>query len=321
MTYARRQNVQVLAGRCYEGEGAPAYWPWMQIVRAYLHDREPATLRQEMGSGAAAIGQVIPEVGERLPDLPSLPPLEPEQARFRLFDSITVFLKNASQKQPLLLVLDDLHWADKPSLLLLHFVTRELQRRQIFVLGTYRDVEVQRGHPLVEVLAALRAEPVYERVLLRGLPEADVRTMIEGIGRETPPEEFARAIFQQTEGNPFFVEETLRYLVEQQIVYREEDRWRTDLRPEQMGMPEGVRDVIGRRFTRLSERCNEVLTVAAVISREFSVKAVARASKLSTDELLEVLEEALSARIVEAISRRPDQYRFTHALIRETLYN
>ena len=173
MTYARRQNVQVLAGRCYEGEGAPAYWPWMQIVRAYLHDREPATLRQKMGSGAAAIGQVIPEVGERLPDLPSLPPLEPEQARFRLFDSITVFLKNASQKQPLLLVLDDLHWADKPSLLLLHFVTRELQRRQIFVLGTYR------------------------------------------------------AIFQQTEGNPFFVEETLRYLVEQQIVYREEDRSET----------------------------------------------------------------------------------------------
>ena len=88
-----------------------------------------------------------------------------------------------------------------------------------------------------------------------------------------------------------------------------------------MGMPEGVRDVIGRRFTRLSERCNEVLTVAAVISREFSVKAVARASKLSTDELLEVLEEALSARIVETMSRRPDQYRFTHALIRETLYN
>ena len=210
MTSARRQNVRVLAGRCYEGEGAPAYWPWMQIVRAYIHDREPATLRREMGTGAAAIGQVIPQVTERLPDLPPLPPLDPEQARFRLFDSITVFLKNASQKRPLLLVLDDLHWADKPSLLLLHFVTRALQGSRIFVLGTYRDVEVQRGHPLAEVLAALRSESVYERVQLRGLPEPEVRAMIEEIGGRALSDDFARTIFQRTEGNPFFVEETLR---------------------------------------------------------------------------------------------------------------
>ena len=320
MTSARRQNVRVLAGRCYEGEGAPVYWPWMQIVRVYIHDREPATLRREMGTGAAAIGQVIPQVTERLADLPPLPPLEPEQARFRLFDSITVFLKNASQKRPLLLVLDDLHWADKPSLLLLHFVTRALQGSRIFVLGTYRDVEVQRGHPLAEVLTALRSESVYERVQLRGLPEPEVWAMIEEIGGRALSDDFARTILQRTEGNPFFVEETLRYLVEEQIVYRKQDRWTSDLTPEQMGMPEDVRDVIGRRFTRLSERCNEVLTLASVIGREFSLKALARASELSADDLLEVVEEPIRARLVEAMARTPYQYCFAHTLIRETLY-
>ncbi len=126
-TYARLRNVQVLWGRCYEGEGAPAYWPWVQIIRSYVHDKEPKELMSEMGPGAADIAQVVSEVEERLPGLPAPPALEPEQARFRLFDSITTFLKNASQGQPLMVVLDDLHWADKPSLLLLQFLAKELR--------------------------------------------------------------------------------------------------------------------------------------------------------------------------------------------------
>ena len=112
----------MLWGRCYEGEGAPPYWPWVQAIRSYVRDADPEQLRSDMGAGAADIGQVVSDVGERLPGLETPTQLEPEQARFRLFDSITAFLKSAGRRQPLVLVLDDLHWADHPSLLLLEFV-------------------------------------------------------------------------------------------------------------------------------------------------------------------------------------------------------
>lgn len=125
-SYAKQRGAQVLWGWCYEGEGAPPYWPWIQILRGYLRHQDPDGLRSEMGAGAADIAEIIPEVREKLPVLEPPPALEPEQARFRLFDSITGFLKNAAQSQPLVLVLDDLHWADKPSLLLLQFLAREI---------------------------------------------------------------------------------------------------------------------------------------------------------------------------------------------------
>jgi predicted ATPase len=112
----------VLWGRCWEGEGAPAFWPWVQVVRAYIQAADAATLRQDMGAGAADIAQLLPAVRERLPDLPTPPPTEPEAARFRLFDSLAGFLRAAAARRPLLLVLDDLHWADAPSLALLRFL-------------------------------------------------------------------------------------------------------------------------------------------------------------------------------------------------------
>src|SRR5262245_6472844 len=138
VTYARLRKAQVLWGRCYEGEGAPAYWPWVQAIRAYVHEREPTALRSEMGSAASDIAQMVSEVREKLPGLPAPPELDPEQARFRLFDGITTFLKNAGRGQPLVLVLDDLHWADKSSLLLLQFLAGELRDVRLLVVGTYQ---------------------------------------------------------------------------------------------------------------------------------------------------------------------------------------
>ncbi|HEU4759636.1 MAG TPA: protein kinase, partial [Dehalococcoidia bacterium] len=172
-TYGRLRSLQVLWGRCYEGEGAPAYWPWVQAIRSYVQDCDPAALLSEMGPGAADIAQVVSEVRDRLPGLPAPPALEPEQARFRLFDSITTFLKNAAKAQPLILVLDDLHWADKPSLLMLQFLARELRGARLMVLGTYRDVELKRQHPLAQTLGELNREGLSQRILLRGLSEHD----------------------------------------------------------------------------------------------------------------------------------------------------
>ncbi len=135
---AEHRGAQVLWGRCHEGEGAPPYWPWIQAIREYAGYREPERLLSEMGPGAADIAEIVSAVGEKLPDLEPAPVLEPEQARFRLFDSITTFLKTASQNQPMVLVLDDLHWADRPSLMLLEFLAPELARSRLLVLGTYR---------------------------------------------------------------------------------------------------------------------------------------------------------------------------------------
>ncbi len=157
-TYAGLRGSQVLWGRCYEEQGAPPYWPWVQAIRSYVRDIEPEQLRSNMGAGAADIAEVVSDVREQLPGLGTPIQLEPEQARFRLFDSITAFLKNAARRKPLVLVLDDLHWADHPSLLLLEFVARELANARVMVIGTYRDVEVSRQHPLSQTLGELTRE-------------------------------------------------------------------------------------------------------------------------------------------------------------------
>ncbi len=188
----------------------PPFWPWVQAIRSYVRERDPDQLRSEMGAGAADIAEVVSDVKERLPGLQPPPQLEPDQARFRLFDSITAFLKTASQKQPLVLVLDDLHWSDQPSLSLLQFVARELGGGRLLLVGTYRDVELTRQHPLAETLGELTRERLFQRVLLRGLTQEDVARFIEVTSGFTPPGRLVSAVHTQTEGNPLFITEVVR---------------------------------------------------------------------------------------------------------------
>ncbi|MFQ6030094.1 MAG: serine/threonine-protein kinase PknK, partial [Dehalococcoidia bacterium] len=317
-TYAGLRGARVLWGRCYEEQGMPPYWPWVQAIRSYVRERDPEELRSEMGAGAADIGEVVSEVKECLPDL--TPPSgidSPEQARFRLFDSITAFLKEASRKQPLVLVLDDLHWADQPSLLLLQFVARDLGGVRLLVVGTYRDVELSRQHPLAETLGELTRERMFQRVLLRGLRPEDVTRFIEVTSGISPPPGLVQSVYTQTEGNPLFVTEVVRLLVQEGEMTPE----RTDQHESwNVRIPEGVREVIGRRLNRLSQRCNETLTVASVVGREFTLDQLKRLiDDLSEDRMLEVLEEGLAARVIEELPRTVGRYQFTHALIRETL--
>jgi tetratricopeptide (TPR) repeat protein len=324
-TYAGLRRCQVLWGRCYEGGGAPSYWPWVQTLRSYVRSREPDQLRRELGSGAAEIAEIVSEVRERLPDLKS-PTVHDsqEEARFRLFDSITAFLKAASSSQPIVVVLDDLHWADKPSLLLLQFIARELTGARLLLLGTYRDVELSRQHPLAETLGDLNREHLFGRILLRGLTEEDVGKFIEMTSGIKPPTDLVRAVHTQTEGNPLFVTEVVRLLVQEGHLTQES----VATRPGQesatwtVRIPEGVREVIGRRLNRLSARCNEILTVAAVLGREFTLQQLGAVTDgMTEDMLLPVVEEALAARVIEEITTAVGRYQFTHALIQETLVN
>ncbi|MFQ6030526.1 MAG: AAA family ATPase, partial [Dehalococcoidia bacterium] len=316
-TYAGLRQAQVLWGRCYEDQGVPPYWPWVQAIRSYVREREPDQLRSEMGSGAGVIAEIVSDVQEQLPGLEPPSDMDPDQARFRLFDSITTFLKSAGRRQPLVLMLDDLHWSDKPSLQLLEFVARELADSRILLVCTYRDMELNRQHPLAETLGELTRERRFQRVLLRGLNQDDVARFVEATTGITPPQGMVDAVHQQTEGNPLFLTEVVRLLVQEgeltQERVRQRDSW-------SVRIPEGVREVIGRRLNRLSQRCNQTLATASIVGREFSLTQLTPlVEDLSEDRLLEVLEEALSARIIEELPQAVARYQFTHALIQETL--
>lgn len=317
-TYARLRGAQVLWGRCYEEQGMPPYWPWVQALRSYVRDQEPEKLRSELGSGAADIAEIVSELRERLPDIEPPPATEnPEYARFRLFDAVTSFLKAAGQTQALVLMLDDLHWADRPSLLLLEFLTREISSSRVLLVGTYRDVELSRQHPLAQTLGGLTRERLFERVVLRGLTQADVGRFIEVTSGFAPPPGLLTAVHTQTEGNPLFVTEVVRLLVQEGDLTPERA---TERKSWSVRIPEGVREVIGRRLNALSERCNQTLTVASVIGREFTLEQLGPLiDEVSQDRLLDILEEALSARVIDELPTSVGRYHFTHVLIQETL--
>jgi DNA-binding winged helix-turn-helix (wHTH) protein/tetratricopeptide (TPR) repeat protein len=322
-TEARRRGALVADGRCYEGEGVPAFWPWIQILRTLVAGLPVARLREQLGAGASDIAPLLPELHKRFSDLPEPDAVESEQARFRLFDSVSSFLHNASRERPLVLLLDDLHWADEPTLRLMQFLVREMRDARVALLGAYRDVELRRQHPLAQVLGQLAQEPHFRRIPLRGLVESDVSRFIEATTGRSASDALVRAVFEMTEGNPFFIDETVRLLDAEGRLDAA-----TPETPWSVSLPQGVREVIGRRLDRLSDECNRVLTVAAVIGREFGISVLEQAAELPRETLFECLDEAAAARIVSdqsdtgggATPLPLGHYAFTHALIREVLY-
>lgn len=316
-SHAGLRRAQVLWGRCHESASTPPYWPWAEAIESYVSERDARELKSEMGSGAADIAEIVPEVKDKLPELKPPPVLEPEQARFRLFDSVTRFFRRAASLRPIVIALDDLHWADKPSLLLLEFLVRELDKMPLLVICTYRDMEITRRHPLFDALGSLSRSRVFTRVLLRGLSEADALQFIELDAHIHPPQAMVKAVYLQTEGNPLFLTEVIRLLEQEGAFVPGEMEERQDWA---VSIPQGVREVIGRRLNRLSEECNKVLRLASVVGRQFSSHLLERLSDAaSPDSLLESLEEAMAVRLVEEVPRKLDHYQFTHALVRETL--
>jgi predicted ATPase/class 3 adenylate cyclase len=324
--YAGLRGARVLTGRCYEGEFALPYRPFVACFRDYARAHEDAELREQLGSGAPEIAKLVSEVRERFPDLPEAAPLESDAERLRLFESVASFLRGAAAVQPLVLVLDDIHWADKPTLLLLQYLARSMASERVMLVGAYRDVELERTHPLAEMVAGMRREANYRRVLLRGVSQDDVVTLLKTLDPSADAtgrrEAFAAAIYQETEGNPFFIREVLAHLVEEGKLYREDGRWTSNVTSvSDLGIPEGVREVVGRRLSRLSEGCNRLLTLASTMTDGFSWEALRAITSEDDAALLELLEEALTARVVVERRDKAGVYDFTHALIRQTLYD
>ena len=310
--YARSSGADVLWGRSYEEAGTPPFWPWIEVTRSLVRGKHKEQLLSDMGSGAADVAEIVPDVKATLPDLPPPPPLEPEQARFRLFDSLTTFLTNISQTQPLTLVLEDLHWADTPSLRMLDFLSGRIADAPIFVVGAYRDAEVTPDHPLNETLANLSREPGFRLEALHRFSTQETRHLIEATGGHSPTEELVQRIQEHTDGNPLFVNEVVRLLGE-----RDESGSMKGSTSEELAVPKGVRAVTRQRLRRLSPLCNQVLTTASVVGREFEFRLLLKLTEETESALSAALDEAVQAHLVEELPRQPGRYHFSHSLIQQ----
>ena len=309
--HARRSGAHVLWGRCWEGGGAPAYWPWIEILRAYRRGADDADVPRLVGLGGASLAALVEELRDRLPpDAAGAVAGDPEQARFALFDAATTFLGRAAARRPLVLVFDDLHVADQPSLLLLQYFARALAEYPILVVGSYRPLEARRQPEVTEILDEIARHG--HRIPLRGLASDDVERFIESTFGVRAGH-LAEAVHRATDGNPFFVDEILRVLAAE---------GRLDERAAgPIGIPDGVRGAIRRRLGPVSADCANLLAVAAVAGREFHVGDLERAGGVSARQILDLIGEAINAGILSGIPLMPARYRFSHILIRDTLYD
>jgi DNA-binding CsgD family transcriptional regulator/tetratricopeptide (TPR) repeat protein len=300
--HVRSSGVQLRWANCWRDDGAPAFWPWIQLIRAHVHECEPALLEAELGHLAGEIARLVPELGSRHDDVPRGPTVGREEARFRLFDGVATFLCRAAETRPMLLVIEDLHWADPASVLLLRFLARELLGSRLLVVGTYRDVEIE--DRLDELLGGLAGSR--DHLTLGGLTVPEVAQLIEVSTGVTPSRERAASVHRRTGGNPLFV--------------RELARLQADAGDREQGVPEGVREVIRHRLSQLSEPCRALLATAAVIGQEFRLDVLEHVSGAGPDRLAGLLEEAAGARLVEQVASDAASRRFAHSLVVEVLY-
>ena len=315
-----RQGAAVLYGRCEESLGAP-YQPFAEALDHQLRTVPAEDLRSQLGRYPEELTRLVPALAAALPDLGDPLSSDAETERYRLFEAIASWLSTTAADRGLVVVLDDLHWATRPTLVLLQHVLHATTRARLLLVGTYRDTDLSRTHPLSALLADLRRAPDVTRVSLGGLDVEGVAAILaDAAGHELDEEgqALAVAVHGETEGNPFFVGEVLRHLRETKAVYQEDGRWVSDRTVAQLGIPEGIREVVGRRLDHLSADANAVLPVAAVIGRDFSLELLARSAGLSEDVVVSGLDEATQARLVDETG--VGCYRFSHALVRSTLY-
>jgi DNA-binding SARP family transcriptional activator/tetratricopeptide (TPR) repeat protein len=313
---AHADGAVVLYGR-FDETGPGAYQPVMEMLRGWSGGAALTGPAQRLGPRAADLAALLPELG-----VPSAPTAVPATAlneagteRQRLFDALAALLAELAGGAPLLLVFDDLHWADGPTVQLLRHLARAPQPRRVLFLGTYRDAELEAAHPLPELIGALRREDMLTHVQLDGLGPAEVGELMQAHGVGAPSADLVSALHGETEGNPFFVEEVVRHLHETQGGVE----GGIDL--EEVGVPEGVRAVTSRRLRRLPSSAREAVDVASVIGREVDFGLLEALGPLTGDDLVAALDEAVRARVLREVDSRVGRYAFAHALVRATVYD
>jgi AAA ATPase domain len=295
---ARQRGALVLSGACWASDSAPGFWPWVQVVRGLRRLSSAPEWAAAEAAGGKGIGILLGEVPTGLPGA------EPEPAEaFQLYDAVTTALVSASQRRPVVVVLDDLHWADTASLRLLEFAAQHVWFERLLLVGTYRDVEVESaGHPLEALMPPLVAKAT--TVTLTGLDRDEVGVLIARTAGQEPDPELVAEVHRRTGGNPFFVEQMARL-------------WRAD--GTVAAIAPGVRDAVRRRLSQLPAPVVELLTVASVLSREFHARVLAACAAAPAAEVDRLLDRAVTARLVVALGG--GRFAFAHDLVRETLYD
>jgi DNA-binding SARP family transcriptional activator/class 3 adenylate cyclase len=315
------QGAVVLFGRCDEESLVP-FQPFVEAIGHYVEATPAEELRQKLADRAADLALLVPGVARRLPEVARAGPKGTDTDRYRIFEAVTELFGVIGADAPVVVLIDDLHWADRPTLQLLTHVIRTCADVPLLVMGTYRDTDLVRTHPMAETLVDLRKANLVERVVLRGLSPDEVVVMVSGGADPSAGDRtLGLALWEQTEGSPLFLREILRHLSETGAVTAGDGGgWVATKRVEQLGIPEGVKEVIGRRLTRLSEQANIALRTGSVLGRELRLDVLERVTDLGSEELLDAMEEATAAGIVTEMVSTPGRWAFTHALVRHALY-
>jgi class 3 adenylate cyclase/tetratricopeptide (TPR) repeat protein len=307
------QGATVLYGRCYEENVVP-YQPFVEAVEHYLRNGDPAEVRGELVRSGTFLERLVPDIRVRFPDLPEPVRAEPDTERYLMFEAVDALLGGITKRASLLLVIDDLHWADRPTLALLSHLARNTEAVPLVILGTYRVGEVIGDHPLRGTIADLRHDGVADEIVLTGMSEHEVGELIDATCDLELRPGFVPSVRRETDGNPFFVQEICSHVGE---LGTTAGAFTLDA----LGVPEGVKQVIGRRISRLPEGTERLLTTAAVIGRDFDLDLLVDVSGYDDDAALDSLERACTARLVEEVAGTVGRYSFVHALTREALYD
>ena len=312
----------VLFGHCEEDLATP-YQLFAEALEHYVTHAPEEQLLAHVKAHGSELSRLVPALASRMRELPPSKATDSDTERFLLFAAVVGLLGTMSNEQPVVLVLDDLQWADKGSLLLLRHLAATEQSMRVLILGTYRDSELSQTHLLTDTLAALHRHRGVSRIELAGLDDSGVVALLEattGQSLDAVGQSLAKALSRETDGNPFFVSEVLLHLSETGKIYQDTTgRWVADVAMEQLALPDSVRVVIGARVGRLGNVGVRVLSVASVIGRDFDLDLLARATKTSEDDLLDILDAAASVALVREVANT-GRYCFAHALIQHTLY-
>jgi len=322
--YARLRGMQVLYGRCpalFRMDGVPPYVLWSEVLRDYLEACSPEQLYRVVGFYPSEVAKLVPELRQKLGMIPQSLPIGPEHERDRLFEAVFQFIVNVSKEVPLLVVLDDLQWTDQTSLLLLHYLARGIYKTPLLLLGAYRDTDVDEKHPLSPVLAELNRERLLKPISLKRMSPDDVSEMIRQIlEQEEVPKEFCGLVYEKTRGNPFFVEEVIRSLKEEDIIFREENQWKIR-EVSKIEFPATVKSVIRTRITRLDDENQNILTMASFVGNDFTFEAVRGVTGIEESKLLELMERLLKTGLVkEKVIRGEDVYCFSDVMVRDVVH-
>ncbi len=318
---ASRRGMLTLIGSCYDRDDPVPFSPFVEILEAALaQTADQAAFREALGNDAAEIARLLPQLRRLFPDIPPPMQLPPEQSRRVLFSAVTEVIARLARSRPLLFLLDDLHWADDGTLLLLNHLAQLVPNVPVLVVGTYRDFELDTAGQFIKTFDELIRSHLLERLTLGGLSRSAVADMLRALSGQAVPDSVAELFYSDTEGNPFFVEELFRHLVEQSKLFESNGAFRADLKPGDIDVPASLRLLIGRRLARLAENTVKTLGIAAVIGRSFTFDLFAASTKVDADSLLDCVEEAERAGLISSTVQYPEaRFRFSHELTRQAV--